>query len=65
MRYLEVKEHEKDALFYSAAEYANPTVKALVDWGVKMMRMYGEDVRFHLSNNRDESMIKVVPVTVK
>lgn len=65
MRYLEVKEHEKDALFYSAAEYANPTVKALVDWGMKMMRMYGEDVRFHLSNNKDESMIKVVPVIVK
>lgn len=65
MRYLEVKEHEKDALFYSASEYANPTVKALVDWGMKMMRMYGEDVRFHLSNNKDESMIKVTPVTVK
>lgn len=65
MKYLEVKEHEKDALFYSAAEYANPTIKALVDWGMKMMRMYGEDVRFHLSNNKDESMIKVIPTTVK
>ena len=39
MRYLEVKEHEKDSLYYNAAEYANPTIKALVDWGMKMMRL--------------------------
>jgi hypothetical protein len=65
MRYLEVKEHDKDSLFYADGEYANPTVKALVDWGMKMMRMYGEDVRFHLSNNKEKTMIKVTPVTVK
>ena len=65
MKYLEVNEHEKDSLYYNASEYANPTVKVLVDWGIKMMRMYGEDVRFHLSNNKDESMIKVIPTTVK
>lgn len=65
MRYLEVKEHEKDSLYYRDGDYVNPSVKAIVEWGTKMMRMYGEDVRFHLSNNKEGNMIKVTPVIVK